>query len=70
MRSGVHLEFTYRLFLKVVDTYVRAVARYENPGGLVVLGGDIVPPLVEIGLTDVPKTGVAPPRLRQACLHF
>ena len=41
----------------------RAVARFENPGGLVVLGGDNVPPLVEIGLTDLPKTGgaTAPP---------
>ena len=27
----------------------RAVARSENPGGHVVLGGDNVPPLVEIG---------------------
>ena len=35
----------------------RAVARSENPEGLVVLGGDNVPPpLVEIGLTDLPKT--------------
>ena len=35
----------------------RAVARSENPGGLVVLGGENLPPLVEIGLTDLPKTG-------------
>ena len=28
-------------------------------GRLVVLGGDNVPPLVEIGLTDLPKTGGA-----------
>ena len=43
----------------------RAVARSENPGGLVVLGGDNVSPLVEIGLTDLPKTGgaMAPPAL-------
>ena len=34
---------------------VWAVARSENRGGLVVLGGDNVPPLVEIGLTDLPK---------------
>ena len=41
----------------------RAVARSENPGGLVVLGGDNVLPLVEIGLTDLPKTegAEAPP---------
>ena len=37
----------------------RAVARSENPGGHVVLGGDNVPPLVQIGLTDLPKTGGA-----------
>ena len=35
----------------------RAVARSENLGGHVALGGDNVPPLVEIGLTDLPKTG-------------
>ena len=37
----------------------RAVARSENPGGHVVLGGDNVPPLVEIGLADLPKSGGA-----------
>ena len=43
----------------------RHVARSENLGGRVVLGGDNVPPLVEIGLTDLPKTGggVRPPCL-------
>ena len=35
----------------------RAVARYENPGGHIILGGDNVAPLVEIGLTDLPKSG-------------
>ena len=53
---------------------VRAVARSKNPGGHIVLGGDNVPPLVEIGLTDLPKSGGAraprPPRLRQACVIF
>ena len=41
----------------------RAVARSENPVGLVVLGGNNVSPLVEIGLTGLPKTGgaIAPP---------
>ena len=44
-----------------IDTYYRAVARSENPEGHVILGGDNVPPLVEIGLTDLPKTwGVRP----------
>ena len=37
-------------------SYPRAVARSENPGGLKVLGGEYVPPLVDIGLTDLPKT--------------
>ena len=37
----------------------RAVARSENPGGHIVLGGDNVPPLVEIGLTDLSKSGGA-----------
>ena len=42
---------------------IRAVARSENPGGLVVMGGDNMSPLVEIGLTDMPKTegAKAPP---------
>ena len=35
----------------------RAVARSENPGGHVVLNGDNVSPLIEIRLTDLPKTG-------------
>ena len=38
-------------------------------GGLVVLGGDNMRPVVKIGSTDLPKTGgaKAPPRLRQPC---
>ena len=45
------------------DTLCRHVSRSENLGGRAVLGGDNVPPLVEIGLTDLPKTGgaYAPP---------
>ena len=38
-----------------------------NSWRLVVLGGDNVLPLVEIGLTDLPKTGTS---LRQACLYI
>ena len=38
--------------------HIRAVARSENlGGGHILLGGDNVPPLVEIGLTDLPKSG-------------
>ena len=47
----------------------RAVARSENPGGLAVLGGDNVPPLVEIGLTDLPKTGGAKAPPLATALH-
>ena len=35
----------------------RAVARFENPEGRTVLGGDNVPSLLEIGLTDLSKSG-------------
>ena len=45
----------------------RAVARSENPGGLVVMGGDNVPTLVEIGWIDLPKTGGAK---AQQVFHF
>ena len=37
----------------------RAVARSENPGGLVVMGGDNMPTLVKKGCIDLPKTGGA-----------
>ena len=59
------------MLLRII--HLRAVARSENRGGLVVLGGENVPPLVEIGLTDLPKTGGGghvpprPPQLRRAC---
>ena len=33
--------------------------KVQKSGGLVVLGGDNVSPLVEIGLSDLPKTGGA-----------
>ena len=54
---------------------IRALARSENLGGHVVLGGNNLPPLVEIGLSDPSKTGgarapPAPPRLRQACVYI
>ena len=42
---------------------LRHATRVKKPGGQVVLGGDNVSPLVEIGLTDPPKSGgaAAPP---------
>ena len=36
----------------------RHAARVKNPGGQVVLGGDNVSPLVEIGLTDPAKSHI------------
>ena len=47
------------LFIYLKSLLVRAVARSENLGGHVILGGENVPPrpLVEIGLTDLPKSG-------------
>ena len=39
------------------ELLIKAVARSENSGGHVVLGGDNVPFLVDIGLNDLPKTG-------------
>ena len=46
-----------QIFRYITHPLNRAVARSENQGGAVVLDGDNVPPLVEIGLTDLPKTG-------------
>ena len=37
----------------------RAVGRSENPGVPVIFGGHNLPLLVEIGLTDLPKSGGA-----------
>ena len=34
-----------------------AVGRSENPGVPVLFGGHNLPPVVEIGLTDLPKYG-------------
>ena len=48
-----------KMWLENIRENNRAVARSENPGGHVILGGDNVPPLVEIGLTDLPKSGGA-----------
>ena len=66
------LQFPYRVRIRtqIMGTGksclwgLRAVARSENPEGLVVLGGENVSPLVEIGLTDLPKTGggLKPPK--------
>ena len=39
------------------STLYRHATRVKNPGGHIVLGGDNVSPLVEIGLTNLPKSG-------------
>ena len=53
--------------IKRTESYIhtRAVAMSENLWGHIVLGEDNVPPLVEIGLTYLPKSGGAraPPPL-------
>ena len=46
-----------RIVLSIIT--IRAVGRSENPGVPVLFGGHNLPPLVEIGLTDLPKTGGA-----------
>ena len=38
---------------------IRAVGRSENPGVPVLFGGHNLSPLVEVGLTDLPKSGGA-----------
>ena len=59
--------------IKRTESYIhtRAVAMSENLWGHIVLGEDNVPPLVEIGLFYLPKSGGAraprPPRLLHAC---
>ena len=40
-------------------SHFRAVRRSENPGVPVLFGGHNMPLLVEIGLTDLPKSGCA-----------
>ena len=50
---------TSNLIFVLYGVLFRAVARSEIPGGLVVLGGDNVSPLVKIGLADLPNIGGA-----------
>ena len=39
---------------------IQACSKGQKSGGHIVLGGDNVPPLNEIGLTDLPKSGGPP----------
>ena len=45
--------------LRFFVVWTRAVERSENPGMPVSLGGHNLAPLVEVGLTDLPKFGGA-----------
>ena len=50
---------------------LRHATRVKNPGGQVVLGGNNVSPLVDIGLTDPLKSGGGggcPPCLPACCM--
>ena len=49
--------------LRVLLDYYRAVGRSKNPGVSVLFGGHNLPPLVEIGLIDLPiyVVAIAPP---------
>ena len=51
--------------------YLRAVGRFENPGVPVLFGGHYLPPMIEIGLNYLPKSGGSiasgQPRGQQAC---
>ena len=60
MSENYSIKYVINFQILMVD---RAVARSEIPGGLAVLGGDNVSPLVEIGLADLPNIGgtKAPP---------
>ena len=57
-----HLLPTYLAWLWFwsINIGYRAVGRSENPGVPALLGGHNLPPLVEIGLTYLPKSGGAP----------
>ena len=45
--------------MRALISLSRAVRRSENPGVPVLFGGHNLPPLVEIELTDLPKSGGA-----------
>ena len=54
-----HLTLSY--ICDLLPETSRAVGRSENPGLPILFGGHNLPPLVEIGLTDVPMAPQAPP---------
>ena len=59
---------------KIICTAIWAVGRSENPGVPELFGGHNVPPLVEIGLNDLPNSGgamvpPAPPGTTGLAIH-
>ena len=62
--------YNFLAYLECVKSY--AWSKGHSEPDLSSVGGHNVSPLVEIGLTDLPKTGgdrpPRPPRLRQACI--
>jgi len=61
-----------RVFRPVATHVLQGRRKVWKSGGLVVMGGENVLPLVEIGLSDLPKTGgvehLQPPCSRQPCV--
>ena len=55
--SYEQVELFLDLHIPNIDLEFRAVGRSENPGVPVLFGGHNLTPLVEIGLTDLPKSG-------------
>ena len=49
--------FLFLIFYSSID--IKSICRAVARSGLIVLGGENVPSLVEIGLTGLPKTGGA-----------
>ena len=62
---GMAEEFCFSKVKRIhwISSTIRAVGMSENPGVPVLFGGHNLSPLVEIGLTDLPKSGgaMAPP---------
>ena len=59
MEKGSKFDTNPYLFVCFIYLVHRVVGRSENPGVPVLFDEHSLPPLVEIGLTDLPKYGVA-----------
>ena len=57
--SYEQVELFLDLHIPNIDLEFRAVGRSENPGVPVLFGGHNLPPLVEIGSTNLPTSGGA-----------